>query len=44
VLGGLHFPFYNQAGTNAGRAIADEVLSKALLRRHGATHMGSCPL
>ena len=44
VLGGLHFQFSNLEGTVAGRAIASEVLSKALLRTRGATHSGSCPL
>jgi PAP2 superfamily protein len=44
VLGGFHFPFSNADGTAAGRAIASEVLSKALLRTDGATHSGSCPL
>ena len=44
VLGGLHFPFSNSDGTQAGQAIGAEVLSKALLRTNGATHSGSCPL
>ena len=44
VVGGLHFQFSNSEGTAAGRAIGAEVLSKALLRQHGATHSGSCPL
>lgn len=30
VLGGIHFDFSNQAGLDAGRAIADEVLRTAL--------------
>jgi hypothetical protein len=33
VLGGLHFPFSNEAGLEAGRRIADEVLAHALLPR-----------
>ncbi len=44
VFGGLHFEFSNQAGLGAGRAIADEVLSKELLVTKGATHQGACPL
>jgi hypothetical protein len=44
VFGGLHFQFSNQAGLAAGRAIASEVLSKALLLRSGPTHHGKCPL
>jgi hypothetical protein len=43
VLGGLHFEFSNQAGLQAGRAIAGEVLAHALLATHGPTHYGSCP-
>jgi hypothetical protein len=30
VVGGLHFEFSNQAGLEAGRSIADEVLARAL--------------
>lgn len=35
VLGGIHFEFSNQAGLEAGRAIADEVLATALLPGSG---------
>jgi membrane-associated phospholipid phosphatase len=44
VLGGIHFEFGNQAGLEAGRNIASEVLAKALLHRFGPKHFGSCPL
>jgi hypothetical protein len=44
ILGGIHFDFSNQAGLWAGRGIADEVLATALLRAHGPTHFGQCPL
>ncbi len=44
VVGGVHFEFSNQAGLVAGRAIAQEILERKLLRQHGATHFGSCPL
>ncbi len=44
VLGGLHFEFSNQAAGATGRAVADEVLSRSLLRTTGATHHGDCPL
>jgi len=37
VFGGQHFEFSNQAGLAAGRAIADEVLTTALLRNDGST-------
>jgi hypothetical protein len=43
VLGGIHFEFSNQAGLAAGRGVGQEVLDKALLRTHGATHIGGCP-
>ncbi len=43
VVGGLHFPFSNEDGAVAGRAVAAEVLANALLREHGHTHDGSCP-
>jgi hypothetical protein len=43
ILGGLHFPFSNEQGADAGRAVAGEVLQTALLREHGPTHDGSCP-
>jgi hypothetical protein len=42
--GGFHFEFSNQQGLAAGRAIASEVLATTLLRRHGQTHFGQCPL
>jgi hypothetical protein len=44
VIGGVHFEFSNQAGLAAGQAIAREILVHKLLRRHGPTHFGSCPL
>ena len=44
VFGGVHFEFSNQAGLAAGRAIAQEILERKLLRQHGPTHFGSCPL
>jgi PAP2 superfamily len=44
VFGGVHFEFSNQAGLEAGRGIAAEVLGKMLLRKRGRTHIGSCPL
>jgi membrane-associated phospholipid phosphatase len=44
VFGGLHFDFSNEAGLNAGRGVANEVLSRALLKKRGRTHLGSCPL
>jgi membrane-associated phospholipid phosphatase len=43
VLGGLHFPFSNEDGTEAGLGVASEVLATALLREHGPTHTGGCP-
>jgi hypothetical protein len=44
IFGGLHFEFSNQAGLVAGRGVANEVLSRALLKKKGRTHLGSCPL
>jgi len=45
VVGGIHFNLSgNQAGTTAGRAIADEVLANKLLLKFGPTHFGQCPL
>jgi hypothetical protein len=44
VFGGLHFQFSNRAALIAGRAIGGEVLDRALLREHGPTHFGDCPL
>jgi hypothetical protein len=44
VLGGIHFEFSNQAGIQTGRGVAGEVLTTALLRAHGPTHFGQCPL
>jgi hypothetical protein len=44
ILGGLHFPFSDTTGRTAGRGIAAEVLSTALLREHGRTHEGGCPV
>jgi len=44
VVGGIHFEFSNQAGLAAGHGVAAEVLSNKLLRKHGPTHFGSCPL
>jgi hypothetical protein len=43
VFGGLHFSFSDRAGQAIGRGVGDEVLATRLLRRHGATHFGSCP-
>ena len=43
VFGGQHFSFSDRAGQGIGRGVADEVLATRLLRRHGATHFGSCP-
>ncbi len=43
ILGGLHFPFSNEQGADAGRAVGDEVLRRALLREHGPAHDRSCP-
>jgi hypothetical protein len=44
VVGGIHFRFSNEEGLAAGRAIAREILANKLLRRHGPTHFGECPL
>jgi hypothetical protein len=44
VVGGIHFEFSNQAGLAAGHGVAAEVLATKLLRKHGPTHLGSCPL
>ncbi len=44
VLGGIHFEFSNQAGLEAGRGVASEILGKMLLKRRGKTHHGRCPL
>jgi PAP2 superfamily len=44
VLGGIHFEFSNQVGLAAGRNIAQEVLSRMLLRNKGKKHFGQCPL
>ena len=44
ILGGIHFEFSNQVGLSAGRGIAHEVLSTALLRKKGKKHFGQCPL
>jgi hypothetical protein len=44
VFGGIHFEFSNQMGIAAGRRIANEVLSKTLLRKKGRKHQGHCPL
>jgi hypothetical protein len=43
ILGGLHFPFSDTMGRTAGRAIAEEVLAKALLPEHGRAHHTGCP-
>jgi PAP2 superfamily protein len=44
VLGGIHFESGNQDGFAAGRAVAAEILAHKLLRLHGPTHFGECPL
>ena len=44
VHGGFHFNFSNVPALAVGRAIAEEVLNKALLLKHGPTHFGQCPL
>jgi hypothetical protein len=44
VLGGIHFDFSNQAGLQLGRSVANEILATTLLRAHGQTHVGECPL
>jgi hypothetical protein len=42
VLGGQHFPFSNEAGLSAGRAIGNEVLSTALLSAHHSEERRGC--
>jgi membrane-associated phospholipid phosphatase len=44
IYGGIHFPFSNEEGLAAGRAIAAEVLAGSLLPERGPTHAGACPL
>ena len=44
VYGGLHFPYSNEAGLNAGNDIAEEVLANSLLLQGQPTHHGACPL
>jgi hypothetical protein len=44
VVGGIHFQFSNEAGLVAGHGVAAEVLAHKLLRKHGPTHFGACPL
>jgi hypothetical protein len=44
VYGGVHFEFSNQAGLQAGRGVAAEVLRTKLLKKGGRTHLGACPL
>jgi hypothetical protein len=44
VFGGQHFEFSNQTGLAMGRGVAGEVAATRLLRRHGPTHHGACPL
>ncbi|HJT80362.1 MAG TPA: vanadium-dependent haloperoxidase [Chthoniobacterales bacterium] len=44
IYGGLHFPFSNTDGLEAGRAIAREILANKLLLLKGDTHFGQCPL
>jgi hypothetical protein len=44
VVGGFHFEFSNQAGLSAGRAVANDVLTHALLAHRGPMHHGECPL
>ena len=45
IYGGLHFPFSNEDGLTAGRAIAREILANKLLLLKGRqTHFGECPL
>ncbi|MFC7535198.1 vanadium-dependent haloperoxidase [Actinoplanes sp. GCM10030250] len=43
IFGGQHFEFSNQAGLEAGRSVAGEVLATRLLRLTGPTHFGTCP-
>jgi hypothetical protein len=44
IYGGIHFEFSNQIGLAAGRAVAQEILGKMLLRNKGKKHHGACPL
>jgi hypothetical protein len=44
IFAGIHFEFSNQAGQTAGRAVAREIAKTRLLRTHGPTHIGPCPL
>jgi hypothetical protein len=44
VFGGQHFEFSNGAGLAVGRDVAGETVATRLLRRHGPTHHGACPL
>lgn len=44
ILGGIHFEFSNQAGLQAGRGVANEILATRLLLINGQTHFGQCPL
>ena len=44
IFGGLHFPFSNTDGLEAGRAIAREILANKLLLLKGESHFGQCPL
>jgi hypothetical protein len=44
VYGGVHFEFSNQAGLQAGRGVASEVLRTKLLKKRGKTHFGAGPL
>ncbi len=44
IYGGLHFPFSNEDGLEAGRAVAREILASKLLLLKGQTHFGQCPL
>lgn len=43
LFGGQHFAFSDRAGQGIGRGVGDEVLATRLLRRHGPSHVGSCP-
>ncbi len=44
IFAGIHFEFSNQAGQQAGRGVAKEILASQLLMKDGPTHFGSCPL
>jgi hypothetical protein len=44
IVGGLHFEFSNQDGLIAGRAVAEEIVARKLLREVPVTHFGQCPL